>query len=342
MRLEPPTWWYNDRIPFAAWGLLPISKLYGAAVKRRFRKSSPYRSKLPVICVGNFTMGGAGKTPVALKLAQMLRSRGHDPGFLTRGYGGRERGPHLVDARTDDAALVGDEALLLAEAAMTAVSRDRPAGTRLLETLGATVIIMDDGFQNPSLVKDFSLIAVDAGAGIGSGHVFPLGPLRAPLPFQMAMADAALVLGRPQEVEAGANGFLKRDLSCLPLFHANVAPLIDAEITGEAVVAFCGIGRPLKFFDTLEIAGYKVLLARSFPDHHPFTEEDARSLIAEANSLGAQLITTGKDHVRLRGHSGARGELFRKSLPLPVAVEFARDEESLLLETILRRLENPI
>ena len=127
MRLEPPPWWYAERIPLAAWGLLPVSALYGAAVRKRFREAAPYRGKLPVICVGNFTMGGAGKTPVALKLAAMLSGSGLRPGFLTRGYGGRERGPYLVNAASDDAARVGDEPLLLAEAAPTVVSRNRPA-----------------------------------------------------------------------------------------------------------------------------------------------------------------------------------------------------------------------
>ena len=169
MRLEPPSWWYEGRIPAAAWALLPISAIYGGIAQRRFRKASPYRSKLPVICVGNFTMGGAGKTPVALKLAALLREAGRKPAFLTRGYGGRERGPYVVDAARDDAARVGDEPLLLAEAAPTVVSRDRPAGARLLETLAADCIIMDDGFQNPSLVKDFSLIVDRRGGGAWLG-----------------------------------------------------------------------------------------------------------------------------------------------------------------------------
>ena len=195
LRLEPPSWWYSGRIPPAAWGLLPVSALYGAAVQKRFRDAKPYRGKLPVICVGNFTMGGAGKTPVALKLAALLRDHGIRPGFLTRGYGGRERGPYLVNAASDGAARVGDEPLLLAEAAPTVVSRDRPAGARLLETLAVNAIVMDDGFQNPSLAKDFSLVVIDAAAGLGSGRVFPLGPLRAPLAFQAGMADAILLLG---------------------------------------------------------------------------------------------------------------------------------------------------
>ncbi len=202
MRLEPPSWWYGGRIPFAAWGLWPISAVYGKLVERRFRAVSPYRSKLPVICIGNFTMGGAGKTPMALKLASLLREAGLKPGFLTRGYGGSERGPHLIDSAEDGADRVGDEPLLLAKAAPTVVSRDRPAGAKLLETLGVDAIVMDDGFQNPSLEKDFSLIVVDAGTGVGCGHVFPLGPLRASLAFQLGKADAAVILGARDRTDA--------------------------------------------------------------------------------------------------------------------------------------------
>lgn len=205
LRLEPPSWWYGERIPAAAWGLLPVSAMYSVLVERRFRKAQPYRSKLPVICVGNFTMGGAGKTPVALKLASMLRELGRKPGFLTRGYGGKERGPHRVNPDLDIAARVGDEPLLLAEAAPTVVSRNRPLGAQVLEALDIDVIIMDDGFQNPSLAKDFSLIAVDAGAGIGSGRVFPSGPLRARLDFQASMADAIILLAGQDGGRCGAD-----------------------------------------------------------------------------------------------------------------------------------------
>ncbi len=196
MRLKPPSWWYERRIPVAAWGLWPVSAVYGGIVERRFRTASPYRSTLPVVCVGNFTVGGAGKTPVALKIASLLREAGRNPGFLTRGYGGKERGPYAVGGAADGAEKVGDEPLLLARAGTTVVSRDRPLGAKLLETLGVDAIIMDDGFQNPSLEKDFSLAVVDAGAGVGSGHVFPLGPLRASLAFQARKGGRSCDRGR--------------------------------------------------------------------------------------------------------------------------------------------------
>ncbi len=394
LRLETPSWWYAGRIPPAAWGLLPVSAFYGAAVRRRFRGAKPYRSKLPVICVGNFTMGGAGKTPVALKLAALLQEHGIRPGFLTRGYGGRERGPHLTGA-LDDAARVGDEPLLLAEAAPTVVSRDRPAGARLLETLAVDTIIMDDGFQNPSLAKDFSLIVIDAAAGLGTARVFPLGPLRAPLAFQAGMADAILLLGGGEGRGAGIveqiNLSLKRSPphpcplsqqarlgelasfrfrirermrmgrgerplsghALLPLpsrervgvrgafvpgknvVEAAIVPQATEAMRARPFLAFCGIGRPSKFFDTLAAAGIAAVKCRAFPDHHPYTEADARALLAEAKALNAGLITTAKDLARLKGASGVLAELQASALALPIGIEFLGGGEAALLQAIL-------
>jgi tetraacyldisaccharide 4'-kinase len=383
--LRPPSWWYEGRIPLAAWGLSPVAAIYGAAVQMRFRTASPYRSKLPVICVGNFTAGGAGKTPVALKLAALFREAGRNPGFLTRGYGGTERGPHLVDATSDDAARVGDEPLLLTTAAPTVVSRDRPGGARLLESIGADVIIMDDGFQNPSLKKDFSLVVIDASAGIGSGRVLPLGPLRAPLDFQAGMADAILILKGQTHNDEACEGLQQQILSArqrserpphpgplpkgrgrraadlfqgresisgvlsplgerdrvrgdLDVFEARLVPLIPDGLRDEPVLAFCGIGRPAKFFATLREAGIAAVETRPFPDHHPFSEAEARALIAEAKAFGAGLLTTEKDRVRLAGTTGARRELYLSSRALPIAVQFAENGEARLMSAIFSRI----
>jgi tetraacyldisaccharide 4'-kinase len=325
---EPPSWWYKGSIPLAAWALWPVAVGYGRIVERRFRTTEPYRSALPVICVGNFTMGGAGKTPAALKIAALLKEAGRNPGFLTRGYGGSERGPHLIDAASDGADRVGDEPLLLARAAPTVVSRDRPAGAMLLETLGVDMIIMDDGFQNPSLSKDFSLVVVDGGAGVGSGRVFPLGPLRAPLGFQLGLADAVLVL-------RGEQLSLTQGLRGLPIFHARVVTIIGDELRERPYLAFCGIGRPAKFYDTLQEAGVAIAKTRSFPDHHPFSEADAASLLAEAEALGACLITTEKDRARLKGKEGARGELYQAATDLPITIRFDGDDEKSLMAAIL-------
>jgi tetraacyldisaccharide 4'-kinase len=339
LKLEPPSWWYEGPIPLAAWGLLPISMAYGAIVERRFRNTAPYRSKLPVICIGNFTLGGAGKTPLALKVASMLASKGLRPAFLSRGYGGRERGPHLAGFAKDDAARVGDEPLLLAQAAPTVISRDRPAGAKLLEEARAGAVIMDDGFQNPSLMKNFSLVAVDAGTGIGSGRVFPLGPLRAALAFQAPMASAIVLMGRQNSAAmASFKAKLTAFAPATPIFEAAIVPAVTNEMRAKAVIAFCGIGRPAKFFETLAEAEVPVVRTRSFPDHHFYSEAEARVLLTEASSKQASLITTSKDHVRLKGKAGALGELYRSALALPITVVFKGGDEERLLDAIVRSL----
>jgi tetraacyldisaccharide 4'-kinase len=337
MRLEPPSWWYAERVPLAAWALWPVSAVYGGIVERRFKAASPYRSTLPVLCVGNFTMGGAGKTPVALKLASMLREAGRKPGFLTRGYGGDEPGPHLIHSASDNAYRVGDEPLLLARAAPTVVSRDRAAGAKLLETLDVDVIIMDDGFQNPSLKKDFSVAVVDGGAGIGCGHVFPAGPLRASLAFQLRRADAIVILG-PHDRTNVAGLIEQRSQEFrstpLPVFNARIVPAVADEVQGRPFLAFCGIGRPAKFFDSLREAGIIVVKSRSFPDHHPYSEADARVLVSDAKALDAGLITTEKDCARLTGAEGALAELCRSAIAMPISVEFSDDGEARLLKLL--------
>ncbi|MBJ7532865.1 tetraacyldisaccharide 4'-kinase [Rhodomicrobium vannielii ATCC 17100] len=389
MRLEPPRWWYGGGTPLAAWALWPVSAVYGAIAERRFRKAEPYRSTLPVICVGNFTMGGAGKTPVALKLANLLRGMGRRPAFLTRGYGGSERGPYLIDGDADGAERVGDEPLLLVRAAPTVLSRDRRAGARFIEGMGAgrsellpegasiaraslptehdgpaaleaahvsvhdetlassaipahaahdsavpDIIIMDDGFQNPSLAKDFCIVVVDGGVGIGNARVFPLGPLRAPLDAQLSRADAIVVLGGAAASKFPGEERLKR--ANVPVFRAEIVPLIDDALRGQPVLAFCGIGRSNKFFDTLSGAGVAVAEARAFPDHHPFTETDARGLLARARALGARLVTTEKDRARLRGGPGELAELYDAAEALPIDVRFEAEDEAALLAAIAR------
>jgi tetraacyldisaccharide 4'-kinase len=333
MRLEPPSWWYGktagDRIKATL--LAPLGVLYGQGVRARFAFTKPYRSKLPVICIGNFTVGGAGKTPLALTVAEMLRELGHSPAFLTRGFGGRIAGPHTVDPARDDFTDVGDEALLLARAAPTIVARKRPDGARAIEETGASVIIMDDGFQNPSLVKDLSLIAADTSAGIGNGLIFPAGPLRAALSFQKERADAIVLIGDPAST-AELPG-----LQC-PVFHAAIAPQSETTwLQRQPVLAFCGIGRPQKFFDTLRDADATLAEERAFPDHHAYTEDNARALLDRAQSRGAQLVTTEKDHVRLNAAAGPLAELKSAVRTLPVKLSFVEDDGQRLV-ALLRSL----
>ncbi|MBX2804994.1 MAG: tetraacyldisaccharide 4'-kinase [Hyphomicrobiales bacterium] len=332
MRLEPPSWWYGDTLAdrLKAALLMPVGALYDQGVKARFALTTPYRSTLPVVCIGNFTVGGAGKTPLALATAAMLRELGHSPAFLTRGFGGRLAGPHFVDPDKDVFADVGDEALLLARAAPTVLSRKRSDGARAIEASGASVIVMDDGFQNPSLAKDLSLIAADVSAGLGNGRVFPAGPLRAALSFQKRRADALVLIGEA-DAQPGLAG-LK-----LPAIHAVLEPAGDLGwLNDRPVLAFCGIGRPQKFFDTLKDAGATLADQQGFPDHHPFSEGNARSLLKQAAALGAQLVTTEKDWSRLSEGEGAIAELKVAARTLPVKLGFSADGA----EHLLRLLRN--
>lgn len=334
MRLEPPSWWHGtspaDRLKAAL--LSPAGWLYGAVAQGRFALAKPYRSPLPVICVGNFTVGGAGKTPLALALAEITRALGHQPAFLTRGYGGSLAGPHKVDAERDSAAEVGDEALLLARAAPTILARVRPDGAKAIEALGASLIIMDDGFQNPSLEKDVAIVAIDAGAGLGNGLVFPAGPLRAPLGPQRKRAALAVLIGEGgAEFEAGD----------LPVVKARLCPSSDAEwLRGQRVVAFSGIGRPGKFFATLRECGAELALAQAFPDHHAFANIEALALMAKAADLDAMLVTTEKDWVRIGTRSSPLADLKARARTLPVKLTFPGDSEAWLREFISARLCN--
>ncbi len=331
MRLEPPSWWYGtkraDRLKAALFA--PAGFVYGTAAKMRSAVTRPYQSQLPVICVGNFTVGGAGKTPLAMAIAHLMRGMGHVPAFLTRGYGGALAGPHEVDPSRDTAADVGDEALLLARAAPTVLARARPAGARAIEALGADAIIMDDGFQNPSLAKDLSLIAIDAAVGFGNGRVFPAGPLRAPLDYQIRRAHAAVLIGE------GGKALAKSLRSDLPVIKAKLRPAADAEwLKTQPLFAFSGIGRPDKFFATLQEHGATLAAARAFPDHHSFGEAEALVMIREAAQAGATLVTTEKDWVRLSASTGPLAELKARTCVLPVALAFTADGEEKLLALI--------
>jgi tetraacyldisaccharide 4'-kinase len=281
-------------------GLLsPLAAAYGAVAARRMAR--PGRAAgIPVVCLGNLTLGGAGKTPSAMAVARMLDAAGRRPFLLSRGYGGRMRGPLRVDAAVHRAADVGDEPLLLARVAPTIVARDRAAGAQAARDAGARSIVMDDGFQNPAVAKDLSIVVVDAVRGIGNGLVFPAGPLRAPLDDQLAHAHALLVIGTGSggiRVVAAARG------RGLPVFHGRLEPdgAALAPLRGRKVLAFAGIGDPDKFFATLAAAGIQVAARQVFPDHHRFRIDEAREIIARAERELLVPVTTEKDLVRLSG-----------------------------------------
>jgi tetraacyldisaccharide 4'-kinase len=318
--MRPPAFWAERRLSFAAQLLRPAAALYGTVAGWRMEQAGQ-QAALPVICVGNFTVGGTGKTPTALALARMLNELEERPAFLTRGYGGSLAGPVRIDLHVHRPADVGDEPLLLARIAPTVVSRDRPAGARACAGTGATVIIMDDGLQNPSLRKDLSFAVVDGTAGVGNELCLPAGPLRAPLAAQWPMVDAVIVVG-----EGAAGGYVAAQARAhgKPVFSARLEPGAEAaRVAGRGVLAFAGIGRPGKFFETLKGCGAVLVRTRSFRDHHPYSRGEIATLLHEAEREGLVPITNEKDLVRI---AAVDGELAARIAALPISLVFAEEE----------------
>ena len=313
--MRRPAFWAAGSGGLALRSLAPLGCLYGAAVRFRLRRSRPERVGVPVICIGNIVVGGAGKTPTALAVASELLRSGVRPHFLTRGYGGREAGPLHVDLKRHTARQVGDEALLLANAAPTWVARDRLAGARMAEANGADCIVMDDGFQNPSLYKDLSVIVVDRGYGFGNGRLLPAGPLREPVGEALVRAQAFVVIGTSI---AGGNGTGLDGAVLpdgLPVLQASFVPLpTQRSVAGDRVAAFAGIGRPEKFFETLRESGADLVFTRSFADHHPYQPVEIMEMVEVAAELGARLLTTEKDFMRLDADARAMVEAYRVML----------------------------
>ena len=319
MMRAPDFWWRSQGLEASL--LRPLGALYGAVAALRMSRAG-MRSSLPVLCVGNFVAGGAGKTPFAIEVAQRLVRMGERPAFLTRGYGGTRRGPVLVEAARHGAREIGDEALLLARHAMTIVARARDAGARLAETAGATAIIMDDGLQNPSLAKDLAFALVDAETGVGNGLCLPAGPLRAPLVAQWRFAQALVVIGAPSKPcgdlmqEAERRGLAVIAASLVP------DPTAGEALAGRAVVAFAGIGRPEKFFASLRAIGAVLVAEHGFADHHRFQAGELAVLAAEARAHGAILVTTEKDMARMKdlvpsGDPARAEDRFQEAVGLP-------------------------
>ncbi|MEL7028864.1 MAG: tetraacyldisaccharide 4'-kinase [Pseudomonadota bacterium] len=296
--MTPPAFWERGRE--GAWQarlLAPVAGLYGAidAGKRALTRAA--HAPVPVICVGNPTLGGAGKTPLVQAVVRMMRAAGETPHILLRGYGGRLKGPVRVDPSQHAAADVGDEALLHAGIAITWVARDRQAGAAAAAEAGAGLIVMDDGYQNPSLRKDCAVLAIDAREGVGNGRRFPAGPLRERLTAAVARAD--LVVFVTPDGSPAIPPHLLKAAGAKPKARAWFEPAPGAALPEGPLYAFAGIGRPEKFFAMLARLGARLVGSETFPDHHPYSAQDLARLRTTAEEHGARLITTEKDFVRL-------------------------------------------
>ena len=313
----PPFWWQPAGVQSAL--LSPFAWIYGRVARRVLDHRARKKIAVPVICVGNFTVGGSGKTPTALALAETAISRGFKPGFLSRGYGGGIRHATVVDPSRDTARLVGDEPMLLAARALTVVSANRIDGAELLVRKGADLIIMDDGFQSARLFFDQALLVVDARRGIGNGRVFPAGPVRAPVIDQVRHASALIVVGEG----GGADPMIRMAArAAKPIHLARFQPLNAARFRDRNCLSFAAIGDPEKFFTTLEDAGVRLAQRRGFPDHHHFTSDEIEDLLAQAELYGLDLITTAKDFVRLQSGHGRAQELLKKTAVLEIELVF--------------------
>lgn len=287
----PEFWNGHDRAARLASALLsPVGFIYGATVAWKRDHAHAYRPRAKVVCIGNLTVGGTGKTPIAIAIGRMFLARGLKTAFLSRGYGGRELGPMQVRLDRDSAAQVGDEPLLLAGAAPTIVARDRRAGAQMADKAQADVIVMDDGHQNFAVTKDLSFVVIDAQTGLGNGYILPAGPLRESAAQGLARADAVVLSGDGNPDLGSFRGTVLR---------ARLLPSEEETRHDKPLVAFAGTGRPEKFFATLASLGATIVDTVAFPDHHEYTASDLARLHVKARSAGASLITTEKDFVRL-------------------------------------------
>ena len=315
--MQMPNFWNEKGILSSC--LIPAGWIVTLIGRYRQQMGRSEPVSVPLICVGNLTVGGAGKTPVALDIGSRLQARGVRSHFLTRGYKGQLKGPVMVDMKLHTYEDVGDEPLLLARRSPCFVSTDRPAGARAAAANGAQVVVMDDGFQNPSIQKALSLVVVDGGYGFGNCRVIPAGPLREPIKDGLMRADAIILIGPP---------FLEIDTE-KPILRAKIQPVCGDEIVGKRVIAFAGIGRPEKFFESLRKLGAEVISTHSFPDHHPYSIHEIETILAKKKRDEDLIVTTEKDMVRLPL------TMLKSIITLPVEIKWENEE---LIEALLGKV----
>ncbi|GGE34362.1 tetraacyldisaccharide 4'-kinase [Agaricicola taiwanensis] len=317
--MRAPAFWWRERPGLAAFLLSPVGAVWGALTSARMARSGTGVG-VPVICVGNPVAGGAGKTPTAMALAVLMTGMKVRPAIVSRGYGGSLQGPVRVDPYAHGAEAIGDEPLLLARQAATYVAHDRVAGARMAVADGATAVVLDDGFQNPALTKDLSLLVVDGAVGVGNGLCLPAGPLRAPMDDQLRRSDGLIIIG------TGAAGDViaaTARAAGKPVFLARLAPdrEIAARLNGRRVIGFAGIGRPAKFAATLREVGAEIAAFHALGDHAVPSPSKARAILSQAEQEGALVVATEKDVVKL-STQGELGALKAATIALPVTLQF--------------------
>lgn len=314
--IKTPKHWQQTGI--SAWLLYPLSIIYrmGSAAVRC--TTAPWQADVPVICVGNIVAGGAGKTPMAVHIADQIKQLGKNPHIVTRGYGGKSTWPLRVERTNADFNETGDEAILLAATATTWVAKDRKAGVKTAIDNGADVIILDDGFQNPSVKKDLSIVVVDGGFGFGNKMILPAGPLRESITSGIKRADAVVIVG---EDKFAARADITAASPEIKIMNAVLDPVNASDIKNLDVVAFAGIGRPEKFFETLQNIGCNVKYQYPFPDHHPYSENDILPILQQAKDANCVVVTTEKDAVKIPAY------LIEKIIILQIKAKLGNNDE---------------
>ena len=324
--LKVPKFWYLKKDTFFSLFFYPLSLIFRLGTLIRNTINAATKSSLPTICVGNIVVGGAGKTPVSLKIGKMLIKAGYNPHFISKGYSGIVKNNTLVE-NWHSPKSVGDESLLLSNIAPTWIGLDRNKSIQLAEKKGADCIIMDDGFQNPTIHKDFSIVVINASQEFGNKRVMPSGPLRESIKRGFSRTNLIIVIGN-------LTINLKQSIpDHIPIISAKFAINNENRIfKGHKITAFAGIAYPEKFFNSLKDQGAIIVKESTYPDHHIYDENDLLSLAEIANKTNSILVTTQKDFIRIPKSY--------RSLVSTLDGEIVFENEILLKEILTNIIEN--